>query len=86
MTRISFRCSEEFLAAVDSARGDVPRELWVRGVVGRAVEQALSELPLGAPPRADDARGIRPKESLDSAVHGNVGPKREVQPIPKRVK
>lgn len=48
MTRISFRCSEEFLAAVDRARGDVPRELWVRGVVGEAVEQVLGDGQGGA--------------------------------------
>jgi hypothetical protein len=40
---VSFRWDEEFVAAIDRARGDVPRSVWVR----RAVERALEES--GAP-------------------------------------
>jgi hypothetical protein len=37
MARISFRCSEGFLARVDERRGGVPRERFVRGLVARGV-------------------------------------------------
>lgn len=37
---VSFRWDEEFVAAIDAARGDVPRSVWVR----RAVEQALGDI------------------------------------------
>lgn len=38
---VSFRWDEEFVARVDRARGDVPRSVFVR----RAVERALEGLP-----------------------------------------
>ena len=40
---VSFRWSDEKLAAVDAARGDVPRSVWV----WRAVEQALGKVGPG---------------------------------------
>ena len=40
---VSFRWSDEKLAAVDAARGDVPRSVWV----WRAVERALGEVGSG---------------------------------------
>lgn len=37
MARISFRCSDEFLARVDERRGEIPRERFVRGIVARSI-------------------------------------------------
>lgn len=37
MKQISLRLAPELLAAIDTARGDVPRERWVRGVLEAAV-------------------------------------------------
>jgi hypothetical protein len=31
--RVTFRCSDSLLGAIDEARGDVPRERWLRRVV-----------------------------------------------------
>jgi metal-responsive CopG/Arc/MetJ family transcriptional regulator len=39
MLRINLPIPEELLAAVDQARGDVPRTVWIR----RAIEQRLAK-------------------------------------------
>ena len=61
MARLSFRCEEELVAAVDRLRGDVPRERWLRKVVERA---------LGEPVRAgqDAERALESTDSVASAL------------------
>jgi len=39
MNSISLPLSQELLEAIDKARGDVPRTIWIR----RAIEQRLSK-------------------------------------------
>lgn len=41
--RVDFRWSEELLASVDEARGDVSRSVWVRRAVERALENVKRE-------------------------------------------
>jgi hypothetical protein len=44
MARISARITEELLAAADKARGDIPREVWLR----RAIEEKIAREPFVA--------------------------------------
>jgi hypothetical protein len=39
MTNINLPLPEELLAAIDKARGDVPRTVWIR----RAIEQRIAK-------------------------------------------
>ena len=93
---LSFRWDPEFVAAIDAARGDVSRSLWVR----RAVEQALGEVnesggvgpcrPLeraqasSAPAERPDALPNRALTAEDVRRHRpSAESKRGVAPVPK---
>ena len=59
MARLSFRCPDELVSAVDHARGGVPRERWLRWAVEQALEDdthigssgVTPASPAGAAPR-----------------------------------
>jgi hypothetical protein len=38
--QINLRLSTEMLEAVEKARGDIPRERWIRGVIDSALREA----------------------------------------------
>ncbi len=63
---VSFRWGEEFVARVDLARGDVPRSLFVR----RCVERALGDRPSSAVP-ADAGEGAGSSPALGPKVLGS---------------
>ena len=53
---VSFRWSEEFVGRIDRARGDVPRSVWVRRAVERALEEWVCSSALGPPAPAEQPR------------------------------
>ena len=66
-TRLSFRCSHELVAAVDVARGETAREVWLRRAVERALElqspagedrPVPAEQPVYAKPLIDHLTGL----------------------------
>lgn len=59
MARLSFRCSEELVAAVDRERGRVARERWLRDAVEAAVHLGddVAEWQAGASERASASEG-----------------------------
>lgn len=38
MARLSFRCKDELVVAVDEVRGEMPRETWLRDVIQSRVD------------------------------------------------
>jgi hypothetical protein len=66
------RCPDELLERVDEARGDVPREKWLR----RAVERALSDDTQAGALRGDDGHRTRTDPSPTGTVsaRGALGP------------
>ena len=52
MARLSFRCQDDLVHAVDDARGEVARERWLRNVVQRAAMESAPPQPAAAPNRA----------------------------------
>jgi len=75
---ISFRWDEEFVARIDAARGDVPRSVWVR----RAVERALSGELVGVKAQVDGRQVVLHPDDVQ-LVRSSAQAKRDVRPIPK---
>lgn len=66
MKKFLCEVSEELLAAVDAARGPVPRNPWIESQLKKlkAIRDAARALGIEIPDRADDARGgARPRRS-----------------------
>ena len=99
MARLSMRCSDELVASVDRARGDVPRERWLRRAVERALEEWVRTSALGPPAPAEQLpgqttvdeqiAGVKQWDS-DEAHHEEYrrfarrgSPRRDVKPFPK---
>jgi hypothetical protein len=55
MARLSFRCDVDLVEAVDLARGEIPRERWLRDVVQREASPVTSK----------ELAGVVVEESLD---------------------
>lgn len=94
---LSFRWDEEFVARIDSARGDVSRSLWVR----RAVEQALGGQQKRGNAREAEERDVVNREPSKPAerpyrqhvpgpnvenIRSSSQSKRDVKPYPKKGK
>lgn len=63
---VGLRLSDEFLAELDQVRGDVPRELWIRMELERAVARYLPErslVPYGGDEEIE-AGGKRPSPAV----------------------
>lgn len=70
MARLSFRCSDDLVAAVDAERGLIPREAWLR----RAVERALDESAPGAQPAGARPSGVDPEVAGSNPALGPKAP------------
>jgi len=84
MARLSMRCSDGLLEAVDEARGDVPRERWLR----RAVEQALDGGSYGETSRSahhvvDEPPAPAERPRVVMRPSPRYAPRRDVKPFMK---
>lgn len=66
MKQVSLRLAPELAAAIDAARGDVPRERWIRGVLEATVRGSSAGRGAGS----DVARPVSPRR-------GSVSPSLE---------
>ena len=85
LTRLSLRCDENLKRAVDAARVDVPREVWLR----RAIEEKLArgthgpENPFSAIPNRVDVVADEHVPKGPYYARSSSQSKRNVCPIPK---
>jgi len=56
--RLSFRCDQRMINAVDAVRGDIPRERWLR----RAIEQTLLNGPTIIYPQSQPPKPSKEKK------------------------
>jgi len=50
MARLSFRCSDELVAAVDAKRGLIPRETWLRAAIEQMAQSTGPGSVVNVPP------------------------------------